>query len=129
MNQLLLDTQVLLWWLADSKRLKASWRKAIASPESRVLVSAASIWEISIKRAIGRLHLELPEGLLLHGLADACGFEDLPISARHAAAVQGLPQHHADPFDRMLVAQATLESLCIVTADGLIRQYDVQALA
>ena len=89
MKQLLLDTHVLLWWLADNKRLKANWRKAIAAPENRVLVSAASIWEISIKSSIGKLQLDLPPDLQLQDLADACGFEDLPISARHAGAVTG----------------------------------------
>ncbi|MDH5673399.1 MAG: type II toxin-antitoxin system VapC family toxin [Myxococcales bacterium] len=128
MKQLLLDTHVLLWWLADSRRLKASWRKEIARPERRVLVSVASIWEISIKSATDTLQLDLPADLGLSDLAEACGFEDVPISARHAAAVRELPAHHADPFDRILIAQARLESLTIVTADEQVRRYDVKHL-
>lgn len=128
MKQLLLDTHVLLWWLADSKRLKAAWRKTIAKPDNRVLVSAASIWEVAIKSSIGKLHLDLPEHLPLQDLADACGFEDLSISARHAAAVNDLPSLHADPFDRMLIAQARVEALTIVSADDQVRQYDIDFL-
>lgn len=129
MRQLLLDTHVLLWWLADNRRLRATWRKVIANPNNRILISAASIWEIAIKSSMGRLKLDLPEQLNLHQLAAACGFEDLPILARHAAAVRDLPAIHADPFDRILIAQAQTESLAIVTADELVHQYQVEVLA
>jgi PIN domain nuclease of toxin-antitoxin system len=126
--QLLLDTHALLWWLADSPKLRAVWRRALADSQSRVVVSAASIWEIAIKSAMGRLKLDLPSGLTLGDLATACGFEDMPVSARHAAAVARLPHHHADPFDRILIAQAQIERLTLVSADKAVKMYDVDLL-
>lgn len=122
--ELLLDTHVLLWWLADDGRLPANARSAIADPEHRVLVSAASIWEISIKRAIGRLRS--PTNLL--AVLDECGFEVMPITAAHAELAGALPRHHDDPFDRMLVAQATIEGLTIVTFDERMTAYRVSRL-
>lgn len=126
--QLLLDTHALLWWLADSPRMKAAWRNAISDAQSRVVVSAASIWEIAIKASMGRLWLDLPENLALEGLASACGFEDLPVRAQHAAAVARLPKHHADPFDRVLIAQAQLEQLTLVSVDQAMAAYEVALL-
>lgn len=126
--QLLLDTHALLWWLTDSPRLRAGWRRAIGDSQTRVVVSAASIWEIAIKSAMGRLDLDLPRDVVLADFATVCGFEDLPVSARHAAAVMELPPHHADPFDRILVAQAKSERLTLVTADKAMRAYHVEVL-
>lgn len=126
--QLLLDTHVLLWWVADSPRLRTSWRTAIAAADSRVVVSAASIWEIAIKMGTQRLQIALPAELRLDELAHACGFDDLPIQAAHAAAVRALPPHHTDPFDRVLVAQAKLEQLVLVSADGVLAAYDIELL-
>ena len=102
-------------------RLPEAWRTAMGSPENRVLVSATSIWEIAIKAGSRRLQLDLPPRLELDALAQACGFEDLPIRAAHAAAVRSLPPHHADPFDRILVAQATVERLILISADRAIQ--------
>lgn len=126
--QVLLDTHALLWWLTDSPKLKATWRRVLSDSQTRVLVSAASIWEIAIKSSMGRLELDLPRGVAISDLAAQCGFEDLPVTARHAAAVLSLPPHHADPFDRMLVAQARLERLTLVTADKALHAYDVELL-
>jgi PIN domain nuclease of toxin-antitoxin system len=128
MMQVLLDTHALLWWLTDSPRMKATWRRTLGDSQTRVVVSAASIWEIAIKTAMGRLELELPKDVVLSNLAAVCGFEDMPVSARHAAAVMELPPHHADPFDRILVAQAKLERLTLVSADKAVRAYDVELL-
>lgn len=119
---------MLLWWLQDSPRLKASWRRALADAQSRVVVSVASIWEIAIKGSMGRLHLDLPDDIPLAEISHACGFEDLPVLARHAAAVLTLPLHHHDPFDRLLIAQAHLEQLTLVSADRAIRAYNVDLL-
>jgi PIN domain nuclease of toxin-antitoxin system len=77
---------------------------------------------------MGRLRLDLPDRMALHELAQTCGFEDLPVTARHAAATEALPQHHADPFDRILIAQAKLERLTLVSADRAMRAYDVELL-
>ena len=126
--QLLRDTHALLWWLADSPKLKASWKRALSDAQSRVVVSAASVWEIAIKSAMGRIEIDLPDKLALSGLAESCGFEDMAVSARHAAAVCELPLHHADPFDRILIAQAKLERLTLVSADRAMRAYDIELL-
>ncbi len=120
---LLLDTHTLIWWLTASRRLSAAAREAIAS--GHVYVSVASAWEIGIKRARGKLTLEVD-------LADQLrrnAFEPLPITLAHALRAGSLPLHHADPFDRMLVAQAQLEGLRLVTGDPRIARYDVRTLA
>lgn len=121
--RLLLDTHALLWWLAD-EGLAADARAAIAAGDNQVLVSAASAWEIAIKRALGRL--SAPEDLL-DQLA-ASGFDHLPIALRHALAVSDLPAHHRDPFDRMLIAQAMVEGLTVVTRDRRFSAYPVAVL-
>jgi len=126
--ELLLDTHALLWWLTDSKRLPARWRQLIGDPEHRVLVSAVCVWEIAIKSSIGRLQVKMPPDFQLSRVATECGFEDLAITAAHAAEVTDLPTHHADPFDRLLIAQAAVERLTIVTADRQFRNYDVPLL-
>lgn len=120
----LLDSHVLLWWLGDSPRLGTAVRRALADPDNRVLVSAASIWEIGIKQALGKLRA--PESLL--GLLQQEGFEELPITAAHAEAAARLPMLHRDPFDRMLVAQSRLEGLILVTHDDPMGGYDVELL-
>jgi len=121
--RLLLDTHVVLWWRQDNRRLGRAARAAIASAVV-VHVSAASAWEVAIKTAIGRLQLEDP---FEHHVLDA-GFEPLPITFAHAAEVARLPAHHADPFDRMLVAQARIERLTLVTHDRTFASYDVEVL-
>ena len=118
---LLLDTHILLWWLADDPRLGDSIRDAIVDPSTRVLISAASVWEIGIKQSIGKL--TVPESILL--IIEGEGFEELPITARHAELAARLPAHHRDPFDRMLIAQAVLEGLILVTSDRQIEAYDL----
>jgi PIN domain nuclease of toxin-antitoxin system len=120
---LLLDTHVLLWWMAESPKLSKTTRARIADTEA-VYVSAASAWEMAIKAAIGKLRVpdDLEEQLQRHR------FEQLPISIAHALAVTVLPRHHADPFDRMLVAQASIESLTLVTTDPQLGVYGVPIL-
>ena len=124
---LLLDTHVLLWWLQDSDRLGRRARNAILRPGAVVFISAASIWEISIKSAMGRLKLKEPLGRCLPDLL-ASGFHQLPIGFEHALAVRDLPPHHNDPFDRMLIAQAQCEDLTLMTADAAITPYDVRTI-
>jgi PIN domain nuclease of toxin-antitoxin system len=122
--RLLLDTHILLWWLADDRRLPPAARDVIASGDVPVFVSAATAWEISIKRALGRL--EAPEDLL--GALHESDLDALPISVAHALAAGALPPHHGDPFDRMLIAQAQSDGLVIVTADPAFAAYDVDVL-
>lgn len=117
--RLLLDTQVFLWWRADDKRLGRTARAAIADADV-VFVSAASAWEAGIKAALGRLRYP---GTIETGVEHS-GFEKLPVTFAHAELAARLPKHHADPFDRMLVAQAAIESLTIVTSDRVLGAYE-----
>ncbi len=126
--KLLLDTHAFLWWLADSPRLGLSARRAIRDSATIVWVSAASAWEITLKTMIGRLDLgEEPQQVLPRELA-RYSFRELAVSVAHALAVCDLPPHHRDPVDRMLVAQAVVEQLTLVTADPEIARYDVAIL-
>lgn len=122
--RLLLDSHVVLWWLMEPQRLSRPVTDAISRGTSEVLVSAASIWELSIKQSNGKL--TLPGDL--HDQAVSEGFTVLHVTGRHAAAVRALPTHHKDPFDRMLVVQAQLEGLTLVTADRAMSAYDVPIL-
>ena len=120
--RLLLDTHVLLWWLADDRRLGARARALISNADNSVYVSAASAWEISIKRALGKL--KAPPSL--DGSVEEAGFEKLSIEFQHAERAGALPPLHSDPFDRMLIAQALLEDLVLVTGDKSLAEYGVQ---
>jgi PIN domain nuclease of toxin-antitoxin system len=118
--KLILDTHAFLWWLADDARLSQRARTAIADPQRTVYVSSASAWEIAMKHRMGRLP-EARELLAdLPGILVRAGFEELPITTKHAVLAGTLPGSHRDPFDRMLAAQALCESLEIVTADDAI---------
>jgi PIN domain nuclease of toxin-antitoxin system len=123
--RLLLDTHVFLWWVAKSPELGTDARRAIADRDSFVTVSAAVVWEIGIKRALGKL--KVPSGIIEQMQRHA--FEPLSITVEHAVEAASLPLHHRDPFDRMLVAQAYLEGLTIVTRDPKIQRYGVTTLA
>lgn len=125
---LLLDTHVFLWWLRDDRRLGRRIRRVIADPSARIVVSAASIWEIAIKTAIGKLAWRDAEEATLASCISACGFRELPVTAAHAAAVRDVPPHHGDPFDRLLVAQARAEGLAIATIDPALARYRVEVL-
>ncbi len=126
--RLLLDTQIFLWFLSDESMIPEEAREAIGSNENSVLVSAASVWEIAIKASIGRLKIARADVMKLPGLIAAAGFDELPVLARHAAAVSALPMHHRDPFDRLLIAQTRTEGLALVTVDPAIHRYDVETL-
>jgi PIN domain nuclease of toxin-antitoxin system len=121
---LLLDTHALLWWLADDERLGKRTREQISTAQS-VAVSAASAWEVAIKSALGKLRAP-PE---LERTVVSEGFSPLPVTFAHAERAGALDQHHRDPFDRLLVAQAQLEGLTIVTRDADIGRYGVPVLA
>jgi PIN domain nuclease of toxin-antitoxin system len=121
--RLLLDTHALLWWLAD-EGLTTQARDAIADPANVVVVSAASAWEISMKKALGKL--VAPDDL--EQQVQAGGFLPLPISIAHGVAAGRLARHHEDPFDRMLIAQAYAEGLTIVTRDKRFNEYGVALL-
>jgi PIN domain nuclease of toxin-antitoxin system len=125
MRRLLIDTHVFLWWLSDDPRLGQKARDLIASAENQVFVSAATAWEISIKKSIGKL--DAPDDL--DAIAEEEGFEKLPISFFHGERAGDLPRHHQDPFDRMLVAQSQAEGLEFITADTAISKYAIKTIS
>ena len=122
---LLLDTQIFLWAIDNNPKLSQEARAAITDGNNMVFVSAATAWEISIKKAIGRL--TVPQGSYLDELS-LHRFTPLDITTEHALAVGNLPQYHKDPFDRLLIAQAQIEKLTLVTKDPRIKQYAVQII-
>lgn len=119
--RLLLDTHAALWFLARDSRLGDAARDQLLDADNRVLLSAAVVWEVAVKRSLGKL--EAPGDYVSH-LVDA-GAQPLPIGLDHAAAVEALPWHHRDPFDRMLVAQAQVEDATLVTGDPALAAYGV----
>ena len=125
---ILLDSYALLWWLDDDKRLSKRARSVIANADNTVFVSAASVWEIAIKTALGKL--ADPDGAVprLPAILMERGMIALPISPTHAIEAASLPPIHRDPFDRMLVAQSKLESLALVTNDPIIKRYGVKTV-
>ena len=118
--KLLLDTHVVLWWRLDSRRLRRNVRQRIATADI-VWVSAASGWEVAIKQSLGKLTLADS----FRSMVEDSDFDELPVTLRHAEHVFVLPPHHADPFDRMLIAQARIEGATVVTHDPQFEQYDV----
>ena len=126
--RLLLDSQALLWWMEDSPRLGRHARDSIADPASIVWVSAAVAWEIVVKTALGRLVIKEPPQICIPREMEHQAFQPLPVSNTHAFAVAALPNHHRDPFDRMLIAQAKTEGLTVVTADAMFARYGVMVL-
>ena len=124
----LLDSHVLLWWWFDPDRLSQQARSLLLDPNSTVFVSAASVWELSLKHHQGKLP-ELTAAIAdLPGLLQADGFQPLPISIAHGLRAGGYSQPHRDPFDRMLAAQAELEGLVLITADPQLSDFPCQIL-
>ena len=122
--RLLLDTHVLLWWLDDNPALSQDARAAISDPENLVYVSSATVWEMAIKRGLGKL--DLP-GNWVEVLTDE-PFHQLHITWEHACRVERLPSLHRDPFDRILVAQSLIEDLVLVTHDDILARYEISTL-
>ncbi|BFM40790.1 type II toxin-antitoxin system VapC family toxin [Synechocystis sp. LKSZ1] len=117
----LLDTHILLWWLGDDGRLSAETRSIITNPENFIFVSAATVWEMSIKKSLGKL--SFPDGLLT--ILKENQFQLLSITVEHSLRIAHLPEHHKDPFDRMLIAQAQTEGLILISQDIKFKQYKV----
>jgi PIN domain nuclease of toxin-antitoxin system len=120
--KLLIDTHLLLWAASEPHRLPAAASALISDPANALAFSAASLWEVAIKAGLGRADFRADAALLRRGLLDN-GYEELAVTGAHAAAVAGLPPLHRDPFDRMLVAQARIEGLLLVTADPVVAAY------
>ena len=125
---LLLDSHVLLWWLANDPRLSSEAIQAISNSENGIFVSVASLWEMSIKHAAGKL----PEYAVLGSSAEAIvqqqGFWVMPIVYKHAYAAANLPTHHRDPFDRLLIATAQTEAMTLISVDEVFGEYEVKVL-
>jgi PIN domain nuclease of toxin-antitoxin system len=120
--KLLLDTHVLLWAAGQPDRLPSKVRKLLDDPRNEPIFSSASLWEIAIKSGLGRDDFQVDARLLRRGLLDN-GYSELPITSEHAVAIDGLPPIQKDPFDRLLVAQAMVEGITLLTADPLVAQY------
>ncbi|MFY9629135.1 MAG: type II toxin-antitoxin system VapC family toxin [Methylocystis sp.] len=120
--KLLLDTHVLLWAAGAPERLASDIRTLLDDPDNQPIFSAASLWEIAIKKSLGRGDFIVDARALRHGLLDN-GYSELAVSGEHAVAVDALPPIHKDPFDRILVAQAIVESITLLTADAIVAQY------
>jgi PIN domain nuclease of toxin-antitoxin system len=120
--KLLLDTHLLLWAAGEPQRLSKQARTLIANPDNELLFSAASLWEVAIKRVLGREDFKVDARLLRRGLLDN-GYSELPIISDHVVATESLPPLHKDPFDRILVAQATVEGVTLLTTDSMVSQY------
>jgi PIN domain nuclease of toxin-antitoxin system len=120
--KLLLDTHLLLWAAGQPERLAPDTRAMLEAPENELLFSAASLWEVVIKRSLGRDDFKVDPRLLRRGLLDN-GYSELPIGSEHVVAIANLPAIHKDPFDRILVAQAIVEGITLLTADATVAQY------
>ena len=120
--KVLLDTHMLLWAAGQPERLSPAALRLVNAPETELLFSAASLWEIAIKRSLGRTDFQVDARLLRRGLLDN-GYGEVPITSEHVVATGDLPPIHKDPFDRVLVAQATIEGALLLTADPLVAQY------
>jgi PIN domain nuclease of toxin-antitoxin system len=120
--KILLDTHLLLWAAGEPKRLSRRARRLIDNPDNELLFSAASLWEVAIKRGLGREDFKVDARLLRRGLLDN-GYSELPITSDHVVTTENLPLVHKDPFDRILVAQATVEGITLLTVDSLVSQY------
>ncbi len=118
----LLDTHLLLWAAGEPRRLSKQARALIDNPDNELLFSAASLWEVAIKRGLGRKDFKVDARLLRRGLLDN-EYRELPIISDHVVATESLPLIHRDPFDRILVAQATVEGITLLTIDSLVSQY------
>lgn len=126
--RLLLDTHALLWFVWNHANLSANARSLMTDPKNTLLLSAATIWEIAIKVAIGKLTLADPYDVFMNQAIATTGLTILPIEVRYAAALTALPFHHRDPFDRMLVAQALVEKVPLLSADAVFDAYGVNRL-
>jgi len=124
----LLDTHTFLWWNMDDAQLSSLAKELIADGNNEIFLSAASAWEIAIKTARGRLTLPEDPTRYVSNRLSLHGFQALPVQIHHAVQVYKLPLHHADPFDRLLIAQSQIESMSLISADVEIRKYEIEVI-
>jgi PIN domain nuclease of toxin-antitoxin system len=125
---ILLDTHTFLWFVAGEERLPAVVRVAIETPQNRVLLSIASLWEMAIKLSLGRMRLQQPFDVFIQTQVEINSFELLPITVAHLSELIELPFHHRDPFDRLLAAQARVEGIAIASGDASLDAHGVQRM-
>lgn len=126
--RLLLDTHIFIWFVLSPNQLSATALAAIQNPQNRIFLSLVSAWEMSIKSGLGKLNLTQPIEPFVEDQARRNRFEILPITLPHIAAVERLPQHHRDPFDRLLIAQSLTEAMPLISADGAFDPYSVSLI-
>jgi PIN domain nuclease of toxin-antitoxin system len=126
--RIILDTHAFIWWITDSARLSSRAREVVADPRNALVWSAASSWEIAIKSSLGRIDMPEPIGAFLAEQLRLQRVDPLPVEHSHAWRVAEQPFHHRDPFDRLLVAQALVEDLPILSADGQLKAYGVETI-
>lgn len=126
--KLLLDTHTFIWYVTDNPKLSATAQQLINDGNNEVLLSAVSIWEMAIKQSIGKLNFELPFELFITRQLAVNNFDLLDIRVEHLVIIANLPLHHRDPFDRLIIAQAMVEQLPIVGADGVFDSYTIERL-
>jgi len=124
--KLLLDTHTFIWWDSDPAKLSAGARALCCDPANQLVLSVTSLWEIQIKRQLGKLDLRLPLAEIVAHQQETNGVTILPIVQAHVLALEDLPTHHRDPFDRLLVAQAIVEGATLVTADPVLKSYPAE---
>jgi PIN domain nuclease of toxin-antitoxin system len=124
----LLDSHTLLWYTLDDPQLSSAAKSLILDPANEILLSAASYWEIAIKVSIGKLTVHQPYEDFIEACLNKCGFTILGIEPRHTARLIGMPFHHKDPFDRLLVAQALVEGIPIISSDSILDAYGITRL-
>jgi PIN domain nuclease of toxin-antitoxin system len=120
--RVLLDTHLVLWTFLETRRLSAQARSILEAPENKLVYSSVVLWEIGIKRALGKKNFQVDPRVLRRAMLDN-GYEELPVLGQHAVEVDALPPIHKDPFDRILIAQAMVEGITLLTADPVIAQY------
>ena len=126
--RLLLDTHAFLWWDAAAEQLPDSLLKTLKDPAHEITLSVVSAWEMQIKAALGKLELRTPLAILVNEQREKNGLGVLPVSLQHVLALEKLSNYHKDPFDRLLIAQANVEGLTLVSKDDAFRHYDVPLL-
>jgi len=126
--RILIDTHIFLWWDTEPVQLSASARVLCADPANTLVLNTVSAWEMQIKQQIGKLSLRLPLAELIQSQQQTNGLQILPVTLPHVLALEQLPAHHKDPFDRLLIAQANAEGISLLSADPLFERYDVRLL-
>ncbi len=126
--KLLLDTHIFIWWQSNPERLSQRSSELCKAPENTLLLSVASVWEAQIKQQIGKLRFKTPLAEIIQAQRDTNGLEILPIRLEHVLFLSSLPMHHGDPFNRILIAQARVEGITLVTADSIFARYDMPVL-